>query len=193
MSPPLRLSCLASGGGRTILNLLDSIEDGQINAAIQEVLVSSTSAAAVHRCQSRGLKTFTRPIDEDLDTWVLGCLEQSQPDLVCLCGYLRLLPMPTWLQGRVINIHPALLPNFGGPGMYGQHVHAAVLESGATESGCTVHFVDAQYDHGETILQRRCKVCPDDDVSALAARVFAQECIALPEAVQAIADSRATD
>jgi len=91
---------------------------------------------------------------------------------------------------RVINIHPALLPDFGGRGMYGQRVHEAVIESGRTESGCTVHLVDGQYDHGPTILQRRCEVHPGDTGDTLAGRVFVEECLAMPEAISWIAQGR---
>ena len=89
-----------------------------------------------------------------------------------------------------MNIHPALLPRFGGPGMYGHHVHRAVLRAGETVSGCTVHFVDEEYDHGPIILQRECPVLPDDSPETLAARVFEQECRAYPEAVRLFAEGR---
>jgi len=190
VTAPLRLACLASGGGRTILNLLDRIEDDTVPASIETVLTSRSGTRAAARCRDRGLSVKEPPPGVDVDHWVLQELEQASPDLVCLCGYLRLLPMAPWLLHRVINIHPALLPDFGGKGMYGKAVHEAVIASGRRQSGCTVHLVDAEYDHGPTIVQRRCNVNPDDDAAALAARVFEEECIAVPEAVSLIAAGR---
>src|SRR5262249_30692129 len=108
-------------------------------------------------------------------------------DLVTLAGFLKLLKIPADFAGRVMNIHPALLPAFCGQGMYGHRVHEAVLESGARASGCTVHFVDDQYDHGPVILQRVVPVLDDDTPETLAGRVFEQECEAYPEAIRLFA------
>ncbi len=113
--------------------------------------------------------------------------EAAGVELVCLCGYLRKFRVGERWRGRAINIHPALLPDFGGAGFHGLHVHRAVLTAGRTETGCTVHWVDEEYDRGATILQRRCPVLPGDTPETLAARVFAEECEALPEAVARIA------
>ncbi len=190
MTDPLSLACMASGGGRTILNLLDVIESGQLPAKIDIVLTSRPDTPAASRCRDRGLTVEEPPRDIDVDAWILNRLEKHAPELVCLCGYLRLLPIPPGLIDRVINIHPALLPDFGGRGMYGAAVHEAVLQSGRAESGCTVHLVDDVYDHGVTILQRRCPVLIGDDADSLAARVFEQECIALPEAIRLIWERR---
>ena len=115
-------------------------------------------------------------------------LEEKRPDLICLCGYLRLLQLQPWMIGRVVNIHPALLPKFGGKGMYGMRVHEAVIDSGETESGCTVHFVDEEYDHGELIVQLRCPVESYDSASSLADKVFALECLAYPQALNKVAN-----
>ena len=105
-------------------------------------------------------------------------------DLVCLAGWLQLLQIPPRWAGRGLNIHPALLPKFGGQGMYGRRVHEAVLAAGERESGCTVHVVTDAYDAGPIVLQRRCPVLPGDTPDTLAARVFAQECEAYPEAIK---------
>ncbi len=191
MSGPIRLACLASGGGRTILNLAEHIETGRLRAELACVLLSRPGLPAVTRCIERGLNVEEPPQGVSIDAWVSERLAQLNPDLVCLCGYLRLLPIEPWMAGRVINIHPALLPRHGGKGMYGRHVHQAVLDAGDTVSGCTVHLVDERYDHGPTILQRRCPVHPDDDAESLAARVFQEECLALPEAIGHIASERA--
>ena len=107
-----------------------------------------------------------------------------------LAGFLHLWRFPAQLDGRVMNIHPALLPGFGGAGMYGHHVHEAVLKAGCKVSGCTVHFCTNEYDKGAIIVQRCCEVADDDDADSLAARVFEQECIAYPEAIRLFAQER---
>jgi folate-dependent phosphoribosylglycinamide formyltransferase PurN len=111
-------------------------------------------------------------------------------DLVCLAGYLRRFRVDAWL-GRALNIHPALLPDFGGHGMFGEHVHRAVIAAGRTESGCTVHWVDAQYDHGQHVVQRRCPVLPGDTPETLADRVWAEETLAYPEAIRQVLGAQA--
>ncbi|MFK7961357.1 MAG: phosphoribosylglycinamide formyltransferase [Phycisphaerales bacterium] len=177
----LRIAALISGGGRTVLNLLDAIEAGTLPVDIGVVISSSPKAAGVARLRERGLTVHCPP--RDGHDAISAILRDSRIDLVCLAGYLRLFRVDPAFVGRVINIHPALLPDFGGRGMYGNHVHAAVLAEGRSETGCTVHVVDDRYDHGPSLLQRRCPVRPDDDVATLAARVFAEEAIAYPEAI----------
>lgn len=189
----LRLACLISGGGRTVLNLADRIADGTLHASIELVIASRSDIAGVERARARGLnvevvarKAFA---DENAMHDRIGLLlREHRIDLVCLCGYLRWIRVDPDFRGRVINIHPALLPEFGGPGMHGHHVHEAVLAAGRTVSGCTVHFVDDLYDHGRIILQRHCPVLPGDTPDTLAARVFEQECIAYPEAIRQLAN-----
>jgi phosphoribosylglycinamide formyltransferase-1 len=188
---PLRLVCCASGGGRTILNLLDHIEANRLHASIECVVLSSAGRPAASRCRDRGLLVLEPPKGVEIDDWVVARIAETAPDLVCLCGYLRLLPIEPWMRQRVINIHPALLPAYGGRGMHGLLVHEAVIAAGEAKSGCTVHFVDEEYDHGPTILQRTCDVRPDDSPSTLAARVFAEECVAMPEAIGLIASGHA--
>jgi phosphoribosylglycinamide formyltransferase-1 len=112
------------------------------------------------------------------------------PDLVCLAGWLHLLPIPADFRHRVLNIHPSLLPAFGGKGMYGRHVHEAVLAYGAKVSGCTVHFADDTYDTGPILVQRCVPVLDADDADTLAARVFEAECEAYPEAIGLIASGQ---
>ncbi len=111
-------------------------------------------------------------------------LSRHAIDYVVFAGYLKLLPIPPAYRGRVVNIHPALLPTFGGPGMHGRHVHEAVLAAGEKESGCTVHFCDDRYDTGAIILQRRCPVLAGDSPETLAARVFEEEKLAYPRAIR---------
>ncbi|MBT8485957.1 MAG: phosphoribosylglycinamide formyltransferase [Phycisphaerales bacterium] len=195
MTRTLPIAGLISGGGRTLLNLAAAIDDGRLDASIELVISSRANATGVERAEARGLDVrIAAPGDFRDDTHrhdsITAWLEAAGVELVCGCGYLQWIRVDPPFAGRMINIHPALLPDFGGPGMYGLHVHRAVLEAGRTESGCTVHVVDEAYDHGPTILQRRCPVKPGDTPEELAARVFVEECHAYPEAVQRIADGR---
>ncbi len=195
MTPPLRIGALLSGGGRTLLNIADHINDGRLDAEVAVVITSRESIAGVDRARKRGFDVrIARKRDFDtegqLHDAITAWLIEKQVDLVCLCGYLRLFRIDGPFIGRVMNIHPALLPDFGGKGMYGDHVHRAVLDAGRAESGCTVHMVDELYDHGPIIIQRQCPVLPDDDADSLAARVFEQECIAYPEAINMFIDGR---
>jgi len=194
-APPLKLAAMISGGGRTLVNLADRIDDGSLNASIELVISSRAHAAGNEKARQRGFEVRTAlqrdfATEAELHHLIAAWWDECKADLVVLCGYLRKLEIPERWRGRVINIHPALLPDFGGRGMYGDHVHRAVLTSGKTVSGCTVHFVDDQYDHGPTILQRSCPVLPGDDEHTLAARVFEQECLAYPEAISLIAAGR---
>ncbi len=191
----LRLAALISGGGRTLLNLADRIDAGEVHATIELVVAHRTDIPGVHRACERGLPVRiiapeAHDTESSLQDAITARLLELEIDLVCLCGYLRWLRVDPPFAGRVINIHPALLPEFGGKGMYGHHVHRAVLDSGRTQSGCTVHVVDEHYDHGPTILQRTCPVLPSDTVKTLAARVFEQECIAYPQAIELFAQDR---
>jgi formyltetrahydrofolate-dependent phosphoribosylglycinamide formyltransferase len=183
---------LLSGGGRTMLNLHEHISDGRLDARIAVVVSSRGDARGVERSREAGLPTVIverRELTEEafqqgITNAVTGV------DLVCMGGFLSLWRIPEEFHGRVMNIHPALLPEFGGWGLYGHHVHEAVLAAGKKVSGCTVHFCDSEYDHGPIILQREVPVLPDDTPDTLAARVFEQECIAYPEAVTLFARGR---
>ena len=186
-APPVRIAGLISGGGRTLLNLLDAIDDGRLNAEVAIAISSNPRADGVARLQQRGVNVRC-PQRDDHDS-IDAILHESGTQLICLCGYLRHLRIHPDFDGRVVNVHPALLPKFGGKGMYGDRVHAAVLASGDTESGCTIHYVDGIYDNGPVILQRHCPVLPNDTVDSLAARVFREECVAYPAALAQIIDS----
>lgn len=190
MKRRLRLACLISGGGRTVLNLQAAIERGDLEAEIVVVVSHRADLTGVERCRRAGLRVEVVPLEPEdtLSDRIDLLLDPASVDLVCLCGYLRHLRMSEALLGRVVNIHPSLLPRFGGRGMYGMRVHRAVLDAGDRESGCTVHLVDEVYDRGRILHQRRCPVHPEDDATALAARVFAEETRALPEVVRAIAN-----
>ncbi len=197
ISTPLTLAVLLSGGGTTMLNLADRIDDGSLNARIGLVLASNAGPAAVGvaRARDRGLDATTlerRGYDNPAaySQAVFDALRATGADLVCLAGFLSLLVIPDDFAGRVLNIHPSLLPKYGGKGMHGRHVHAAVIAAGETQTGCTVHVADNTYDTGPVVLQRRCPVRPDDTPETLAARVFEQECLAYPEAVGVFAQDR---
>jgi phosphoribosylglycinamide formyltransferase-1 len=183
-----KIAVLFSGGGRTILNLLDCIDNGTLDATITLAIASRASIAGIDKLSERGIEVAVARTDEesgsDGDLRVQAWLNEEKPDLICLCGYLRLLTIEPWMEHKIINIHPSLLPKFGGKGMYGMRVHEEALAQGETESGCTVHYVDAQYDHGPNILQRVCPVHPGDSPQLLANRVFELECQAYPIAIQ---------
>jgi len=185
-----KIAALISGTGRTVLNLADRIDTEQLPISIACVVASRANAPGIDLALQRGLMVHSPPAnlnETQRDHWARDVLDPKEIDLVCLCGYLRPFPLTDAWIGRVINIHPALLPEFGGQGMYGSRVHEAVLAANKAESGCTVHYVDDEYDHGPIILQRRCSVQVDDTSAQLAARVFALECDAYPEAIKMIA------
>ncbi len=190
----LKLGVLISGGGRTLQNLLDCILAGTLPATVEIVISSRRSAAGIARAERAGVPVEVIPPTsmgrEQFYDRISKTLDQAGIDLVCMCGYMRFWRIPDRYSGRVMNIHPALLPKFGGRGFYGQTVHRAVLEAGDKVSGCTVHFVDNEYDHGPIILQRAVEVLPDDSVESLAERVFQQEKIAYPDAIRLYAEDR---
>ena len=195
MSGSLRLGILVSGGGRTMLNIADCIERGTLAATVRVVISSRAEAPAVHRARECGLDVRVAARgdfagEDEMHEVITSWLLEGLVDLVCLAGYLRWFRVDPSFKNRVMNLHPALLPDFGGHGMYGATVHRAVLDSGATVSGCTVHFVDDRYDHGPIILQRTCPVLPGDDANHLAGRVFEQELIAYPHAIGLFATDR---
>ncbi len=192
---PIRLAVLISGGGTTLQNFLDRIADGLLDAKVVQVISSRADAFGLERARKAGVPAavFTRKecaSVEEFGLRIIDLIRRSQADLICLAGFLQYLPIPDDFRNRVMNIHPALLPAFGGKGMYGHHVHEAVLAYGAKVSGCTVHFVDDEYDHGPVILQRAIPVLEGDTPESLAFRVFEQECEAYPEAVRLYAAGR---
>ena len=194
MPEPIRLAVLISGGGTTLQNLIDRIADGRLSARIVGVVSSRADARGVERADRAGLPVAvisTRSVGQASSlSAVWDTVRRFGPDLVCLAGWLHLLPIPADFRHRVLNIHPALLPAFGGKGMYGRHVHEAVLAYGARVSGCTVHFADDTYDTGPILVQKCVPVLDGDDPDTLAARVFAAECEAYPEAIRLMAEGR---
>jgi len=192
---PVRLGVLISGGGTTLINILNYIKDGKLYAEVALVISSRSTAAGVKRAKAAGLdvKVIRKKDYPDIDkfsTQIEELLVDADVDLVIQGGWLCLWKIPARFESRVMNIHPALLPSFGGQGMWGHHVHEAVLKKGCKVSGCTVHFCTNEYDEGPIIVQRTCPVKDDDTPDTLAARVFEQECIAYPEAIKLFADDK---
>jgi len=187
----LRLAVLLSGSGRTLENLLDWIGAGRLAATIETVVSSRGDVRGIQIAERAGIPfTILPPQGRPLADWsaeVFSACRLAKPDLVVMAGFLHLVEIPADFAGRVINIHPALLPAFGGKGFHGMHVHRAVVARGCTVSGCTVHLVDNEYDHGRILLQKTVPVLRDDSPESLAARVFAAECETLPEAINRIA------
>jgi phosphoribosylglycinamide formyltransferase 1 len=191
-SPRLPIAVLISGGGTTLQNLIDRIADKSLNAEIRLVIASKPGIAGVERARKAKLRCEIVERKKFADAAefsrrVFSLCDESGAELVCLGGWLSLLQVPAKWEGKVMNIHPALLPSFGGAGMYGLRVHQAVLNHGCKISGCTVHFLDDRYDSGPIILQRSCPVRDGDTADALAHRVFEEEKIAYPEAIQLFA------
>jgi len=192
---PLRLAVLISGGGRTMLNLLDEIKAGRLDAEIRLVICSRSQIAGYEKALAAGMNVkVIRKIDhpevDDFSDAIAQELDAAGVDLIVQAGWLCLWHIPDRYMWKVMNIHPALLPSFGGKGMWGHHVHEAVLAAGCKISGCTVHFCTNEYDKGPIIVQRPCPVLSRDDADSLAARVFEQECIAYPEAVRLFQQGR---
>lgn len=181
--PKARLAILVSGRGRTALNLVAACRAGTLEAEVALAVAHREEAPAVAHLRAEGVRVAVVPQGDRLDDRVDAALSAARTDLVCLAGYLRRFRVGAPWRGRTLNIHPGLLPRFGGQGMYGLHVHRAVLAAGVSESGCTVHEVDEEYDHGTTVLERRCPVLPGDTPETLAARVFELELAAFPEAI----------
>ena len=183
--PPVRVAVLASGGGTNLQALLDACGPAA-PARVSRVVSNRADAGALERARAAGIPAVVLRDPTDAAE-LLAALGDA--DLVVLAGYLKLIPAAAVARfpRRMINIHPALLPAFGGPGMYGHRVHAAVLASGATASGATVHYVDEQYDRGPIIAQRTVPVLPGDTAETLAARVLAVEHELLPQVVLELA------
>jgi formyltetrahydrofolate-dependent phosphoribosylglycinamide formyltransferase len=183
-----RLAVLVSAGGTTLQNLIDRVAARTLQAEIALVVSNVADAYALERASRAGIATAVVSRKEagsrtEFSRRIFERCRQAQVDLVCMAGFLQLIEVPDDFLGRVMNIHPSLIPAFCGHGYYGHHVHEAVLAYGAKVSGCTVHFADNQYDHGPIILQRAVPVLDDDSADTLAARIFEQECEAYPEAI----------
>ncbi|HZU35292.1 MAG TPA: phosphoribosylglycinamide formyltransferase [Gemmataceae bacterium] len=184
-----RLAVLLSGSGTTLQNLIDRIADGRLDARIVQVISNHADAYGLERALQAGIPAAVvnrkeAGSREEFSKRIFDLCRRAGGDLVCLAGFLQLVIVPDDFAGRVMNIHPSLIPAFCGTGYYGHRVHEAALEYGVRVSGCTVHFADNVYDHGPIILQRPVPVYGDDTPDTLAARVFEQECEAYPEAIR---------
>ncbi len=185
-----RIAVLASGEGTNLQVLLDSCRSSRVRGKVVLVVASKDDAGALHRAERAGIPAVVaKPEDfptlEEYSAHLAKLCREKQVELVCLAGFLTRLhaPMLKAFPGRILNVHPALLPAFGGPGMYGRKVHAAALASGAKVTGATVHFVDELYDHGPIAAQAAVAVLPDDTVETLSARVLIQEHWLYPKVV----------
>jgi formyltetrahydrofolate-dependent phosphoribosylglycinamide formyltransferase len=188
----VKLAVLVSGTGRHLQNFVDLIAKGDLDARIVAVVSSLRDAYAVERARDAGLETYIirrRDYDsqEAFSEAVTAVIEPHAPDLVLGAGYLQRYIFPEQYAGRVLQIHPGLLPQYGGQGMYGHHVHEAVIAAGEKESGCTVFIADHEYDRGPSIVERRVPVLPNDTPDTLADRVFEAELEAYPEAIRIMA------
>lgn len=191
----LRLGILLSGGGTTMVNIQKCISDGTLNAEIVVVISSLSTVRGVELAKGIGIEPAVirkkdHPDITEFSNCIASELDKAKVDLVIQAGWLCLWRIPKQYENRVMNIHPALLPSFGGQGMWGHHVHEAVIKQGCKVSGCTVHFCTNEYDKGTIIVQRSCKVKDDDDADSLAARVFKEECKAYPKAIRLFTEGK---
>jgi phosphoribosylglycinamide formyltransferase-1 len=195
----LKLAVLISGSGRTLKNFIDLAAEGHLPIDIRLVISSSRTAGGLKFAEAAGIAT--QIIDRNSfaagatgDTLfgdaIFSVCRDAGVDYVAMAGFMKLAPLPDDFAGRVINIHPALIPAFCGHGMYGDRVHQAVLDAGVKVTGCTVHFVDNQYDHGPIIWQQPVPVFDDDTVDTLAKRVFEVEKEAYPHVLRLLAAGR---
>lgn len=185
-----RLALFFSGTGGNALNLLRACREGRVPAVPVLGVASTPKAGGLDRLEAEGLPTaiiVRKDFDSDeaFSEACYGAAEAAGADLICLCGWLKLLTVPKRWEARILNIHPGLLPRFGGPGLYGLHVHRAVLAAGEAESGATVHLVDNEYDHGRILEQQRVPVLPGDGPEDLQQRVYAAEMELYPRALAA--------
>ncbi|MFO8109203.1 MAG: phosphoribosylglycinamide formyltransferase [Thermoplasmata archaeon] len=187
---------LASGSGSDFQSIVDAVEAGEVNAEVVLLITNNPDAYCIIRAREHDIpykiinhRELSRREHEEM---VEEEIDKSDPDLIVLAGYMRIFTdeFVEKYYGRMINIHPALLPLFGGPGMYGEHVHRAVLESGMKVSGCSVHFVTNEVDMGPIIAQRCVPVKYDDTLESLSSRVLEQEHELLPRVVHRFAQSR---
>jgi len=197
MPEPIALAVFLSGGGRTLKNLLQHRDHHDLPIDLRLVISSSAKVAGVQIAAEAGIPTqvvlkSAHPEPVEYCEAMFGPCREAGVELVVMAGFLKHVLIPDDFIGRVINIHPSLIPAFCGDGMYGLKVHQAAVDRGVQISGCTVHYVDNHYDHGPIILQRSCPVPPGCTAEQLAAAVFELECEALPDAIRRVAQSLRT-
>ncbi|MFT5526616.1 MAG: phosphoribosylglycinamide formyltransferase-1 [Pirellulaceae bacterium] len=194
---PLRIAVLISGGGTTLRNILDRVDAGQLDVEVGLVISSSDSAGGLQYARDANIpyvvvKRDESPTAADFSAAVFGPIRAANVQVAVMGGFLKHVLIPGDFENRVLNIHPSLVPAFSGKGFYGLRVHSAVLDYGAKVSGCTVHFVDNEYDHGPIILQKTVPVRTGDTPALLQKRIFEQECEAYPEVLQLYAEGKVT-
>ncbi len=191
----LRIGVLASGGGSNLQAVVDACSKGTLDAEVVVVISNNSGSGALERARDAGIRTMhlsgkTHPSPEALDAEINAALHRHHADLVVMAGYMKKLGEQTlsdW-QGRIINIHPSLLPRHGGPGMYGLNVHRAVIDAGDRMTGITIHYVEGDYDTGPLIARKEIVVLPDDTPESLAERVLQEEHAFLVETLRKLAD-----
>lgn len=197
----LKIAVLISGSGRTLKNFIDLAAEGDLPIDIRLVVSSSAKASGIQHAESAGIPAvvvkrsdFTTGSagDQSYGDAIFDACRTASVEYVVMAGFLKLAPVPDDFAGRVVNIHPSLIPSFCGAGMYGHHVHQAVIDAGVKVTGCTVHMVDNVYDHGPIIWQQPVPVFPDDTADTLAARVFEAEREAYPQVLKLLAAGRVT-
>ena len=195
-SQPLRIAVLISGSGRTLKNFIDLENTGELPVDICLVISSAPEAGGLQHARKAGISSlvFQRssypagdPGHEPYSADIFSACREAQVDYVVMAGFLKYVPIPKDFEQRVLNIHPSLIPEFCGHGMYGHHVHTAVLQQGAKVTGCTVHFADNIYDHGPILWQQSVPVYDDDTSETLADRVFTAELEAYPKVLRLLA------
>jgi len=195
LTTSIPIAVLISGGGTTLRNLIEMQREQQLPIDIRLVISSTAAAKGLNFAHEANIPALVVPKkkDQTAEAYCQAIFEpcrQAGVQLIVMGGFLKHVPIPPDFENRVINIHPSLIPAFCGQGMYGHRVHESVLEFGAKVSGCTVHFVDNQYDNGPIILQKPVPVLNDDTADTLQQRVFAADCEAYPEVLRAIAEGR---
>jgi phosphoribosylglycinamide formyltransferase-1 len=195
MPPPLPIAVLISGGGTTLRNLIEKIAASELPVEIRLVISSNPTAGGLQFAAAADIPTLvvSKNKSTSLEAFseaIFAPCRAADVRYVVMGGFLKQLLIPPDFEYRVVNIHPSLIPQFCGQGMYGLKVHAAALASGVPTTGCTVHFVDNQYDHGPIILQKTVPILPGDTPESLQARVFLAEREALPEVLQLLANNR---
>jgi len=190
----LRIGALASHEGTTLQAIIDACAQRRINGRVVAVISNNSGSGALRRAAAAGIETFhlssiTHPSGDSLDVAICDALQRARADVIFLAGYMKRLGPRTLsaFPARILNTHPALLPKFGGQGMFGDHVFEAVLADGESESGASVHLVDAEYDTGAVVCQERVRVLPGDTVASLKARVQACEREAVVKTLAALA------
>lgn len=179
----LKLAVLLSGSGRTLDNFHDRIAEGSLNASVEVVISNVADALGLQKARNYGYPAFHAQGNQAIN----AIIKEYDIDLVCLAGYLKLYEPPPELARAVLNIHPALIPAFSGDGFYGMRVHRAVQAKGCKVSGCTVHFANEVYDEGPIVVQKCVALDDLDTPDDIAAKVFAKECEAFPEAINLVA------